>query len=63
MIISFVLSRSVSLVGERERKLLKDIVKLAKTPVKSRIVPPGAKTVACICLLFSVGLSNQWEVL
>ncbi|XP_029200522.2 probable ATP-dependent RNA helicase DDX27 [Acropora millepora] len=32
--------RSISLVGERERKLLKDIVKLAKTPVKSRIVPP-----------------------
>ncbi|XP_015766933.1 PREDICTED: probable ATP-dependent RNA helicase DDX27 [Acropora digitifera] len=31
--------RSISLVGERERKLLKDIVKLAKTPVKSRIVP------------------------
>ncbi|XP_020611155.1 probable ATP-dependent RNA helicase DDX27 isoform X2 [Orbicella faveolata] len=31
--------RSVSLVGEKERKLLKEIVKLAKTPVKSRIVP------------------------
>ncbi|CAH3041031.1 unnamed protein product [Pocillopora meandrina] len=32
--------RSVSLVGEKERKLLKEIVKSAKTPVKSRIVPP-----------------------
>ncbi|XP_068674830.1 probable ATP-dependent RNA helicase DDX27 isoform X2 [Montipora capricornis] len=31
--------RSVSLVGEKERKLLKEIVKLARTPVKSRIVP------------------------
>ncbi|XP_073234182.1 probable ATP-dependent RNA helicase DDX27 [Porites lutea] len=31
--------RSVSLVGEKERGLLKEIVKLAKTPVKSRIVP------------------------
>lgn len=33
--------RSVSLVGETERKMLKDIVKQAKNPVKSRIVPPG----------------------
>lgn len=56
---SFALSRSISLVGERERKLLKDIVKLAKTPVKSRIVPPGATTVAYIRLLISVWLSNQ----
>ncbi|XP_071785381.1 probable ATP-dependent RNA helicase DDX27 [Asterias amurensis] len=31
--------RAVSLVGERERKLLKDIVKKANNPVKSRIVP------------------------
>jgi len=31
--------RSVSLVGESERKLLKQIVKFAKTPVKSRVVP------------------------
>ena len=33
--------RSVSLVGESERKLLKQIVKFAKTPVKSRVVPAG----------------------
>ncbi|KAM6248807.1 putative ATP-dependent RNA helicase DDX27 isoform 2-T2 [Porphyrio hochstetteri] len=31
--------RSVSLVGEEERKMLKDIVKAAKTPVKARILP------------------------
>ncbi|XP_041081222.1 probable ATP-dependent RNA helicase DDX27 isoform X1 [Polyodon spathula] len=31
--------RSVSLVGEQERKMLKDIVKQAKTPVKARVLP------------------------
>ncbi|KAM9296226.1 putative ATP-dependent RNA helicase DDX27 [Gastrophryne carolinensis] len=31
--------RSVSLVGEEERKLLKDIVKNAQAPVKARILP------------------------
>ncbi|KAH3772588.1 hypothetical protein DPMN_173929, partial [Dreissena polymorpha] len=31
--------RSITLVGEQERKLLKDIVKKAKTPLKTRIVP------------------------
>ncbi|XP_071085295.1 probable ATP-dependent RNA helicase DDX27 [Haliotis cracherodii] len=31
--------RSVTLVGEKERKMLKDIVKKAKTPLKSRVVP------------------------
>ena len=33
--------RSVTLVGEKERKILKDIVKKARNPVKSRIVPQG----------------------
>ena len=33
--------RSVTLVGEKERKLLKEAVKRAKCPVKSRIVPSG----------------------
>lgn len=33
--------RSVSLVGEEERKMLKEIVKTAKTPVKARILPQG----------------------
>ena len=33
--------RSVSLVGEKERKMLKDIVKKATNPVKSRIIPHG----------------------
>ena len=37
------ISRSVSLVGEKERKILKEIVKQAKRPVKSRIIPPGEK--------------------
>ncbi|XP_028667564.1 probable ATP-dependent RNA helicase DDX27 [Erpetoichthys calabaricus] len=31
--------RSVSLVGEQERKMLKEIVKKAKTPVKARVIP------------------------
>ncbi|WAR12864.1 DDX27-like protein [Mya arenaria] len=31
--------RSISLVGEQERKLLKEVVKKAKTPLKTRIVP------------------------
>uniref|UniRef100_A0A8B9KMA0 RNA helicase n=1 Tax=Astyanax mexicanus TaxID=7994 RepID=A0A8B9KMA0_ASTMX len=31
--------RSVSLVGETERKMLKEIVKKAKTPVKARVLP------------------------
>lgn len=31
--------RSVSMVGEQERKLLKEIVKQARTPVKQRILP------------------------
>ena len=47
--------RSVSLVGEKERKLLKEIVKLAKTPVKSRIVPTGEKEIDLYCCyLFSL---------
>ncbi|RUS90789.1 hypothetical protein EGW08_001408 [Elysia chlorotica] len=32
--------RSVTLVGEKERKVLKDVVKLAKAPLKTRIIPP-----------------------
>ena len=31
---------SVSLAGEAERKVVKEIVKRAKNPVKSRIIPP-----------------------
>ena len=33
--------RAVSLCGESERKMLKEIVKQANNPVKSRMVPPG----------------------
>lgn len=36
--------RSVSMVGEQERKLLKEIVKQAKTPVKQRIIPQEVVT-------------------
>nr|XP_043880192.1 probable ATP-dependent RNA helicase DDX27 isoform X2 [Solea senegalensis] len=32
--------RSVSLVGESERKMLKDVVKTAKNSVKARVLPP-----------------------
>lgn len=31
--------RSVTLVGEQERKMLKEVVKNAKTPLKTRIIP------------------------
>lgn len=33
--------RSISLVGENERQLLKDILKTCKVPAKMRIVPQG----------------------
>lgn len=33
--------RSVSLIGESERRMLKDIIKQSKTAVKSRTVPHG----------------------
>ena len=33
--------RSVTLIGEKERKVLKELMKQAKVPVKSRIVPQG----------------------
>ncbi|XP_041453947.1 probable ATP-dependent RNA helicase DDX27 [Lytechinus variegatus] len=36
--------RSVSLAGEKERKMLKELVKRAKNPVKSRIIPQGVVT-------------------
>ncbi|KAH9491632.1 putative ATP-dependent RNA helicase ddx27 [Bulinus truncatus] len=36
--------RSVSLVGEKERKILKEIVKQAKTPLKTRIIPQDVIT-------------------
>lgn len=32
---------SVSLAGENERKILKEVVKAAKQPVKQRIIPMG----------------------
>ena len=36
--------RSVSLVGEGERKLLKELVKKAKIPAKSRVIPQEVVT-------------------
>lgn len=46
--------RAVSLVGEKERKMLKDIVKRARRPLKSRIVPQGKfiESTACIDISF-----------
>ena len=35
---TYISCRSISLVGEAERKLLKEIVKQARNPVKSRVV-------------------------
>lgn len=34
------LGRSITLAGEQERKLMKDIVKQSKGPVKNRVIPP-----------------------
>ena len=36
--------RSVSIIGEGDRKLFKEIVKKARHPVKNRILPPGTTT-------------------
>jgi superfamily II DNA/RNA helicase len=33
--------RSISLVTENDRWLVKDIIKSSKTPVKSRVIPTG----------------------
>ena len=38
------LGRAISLLGEKERKLLKEIVKRAQYPVKSRAIPPEVVT-------------------
>ena len=46
----------MSLVGEKERKLLKEIVKSAKTPVKSRIVPPGKNVFRFFFFFLTSGL-------
>ncbi|XP_062500665.1 probable ATP-dependent RNA helicase DDX27 [Corticium candelabrum] len=32
--------RSITLVGEQDRQMLKEVVKHARTPVKSRVIPP-----------------------
>lgn len=47
--------RSITLVGEKERKILKEIIKQAKTPVKSRIIPPGEEASTSDILAGSVG--------
>ncbi|XP_055891864.1 probable ATP-dependent RNA helicase DDX27 [Biomphalaria glabrata] len=36
--------RSVTLVGEKERRILKEVVKQAKTPLKTRIIPQDVIT-------------------
>lgn len=35
--------RAVSLAGESDRKLLKEVVKDAPCPVKSRVIPQGKR--------------------
>lgn len=37
------IGRSVSLVGDQERKVLKEIIRKAKTPVKQRVVDPQVR--------------------
>jgi ATP-dependent RNA helicase DDX27 len=32
---------AISLVGEQDRKLMKQVAKSATNPVKARIIPPG----------------------
>lgn len=52
----------MSLVGEKERKLLKEIVKLAKTPVKSRIVPPGERNSFLYSVAHIVSSEDKFNV-
>lgn len=35
---------AVSLVGENDRKLMKQVAKAATNPVKARIIPPGEQS-------------------
>ena len=37
----FLIRRSITLVGEKERKVLKEVVKNAKFPVKNRVISSG----------------------
>ena len=46
--------RAVSLVGEKERKMLKDIVKRARRPLKSRIVPQGTRALYTLLEMWKV---------
>ena len=55
--------RSVSLVGEQERNIMKEVVKHAKTALKRRTVPPGsvrsltsspAKKCCLLCSVWSI---------
>ena len=39
--------RSITLVGEQDRKVLKEVVKHARAPVKSRIIPAGQEN-SCV---------------
>lgn len=51
--------RSVTLVGEKERKLLKAVVKQAKNAVKLRVIPPGQHYHR---LLAMTSLVVRWEL-
>uniref|UniRef100_A0A671SFM0 RNA helicase n=1 Tax=Sinocyclocheilus anshuiensis TaxID=1608454 RepID=A0A671SFM0_9TELE len=52
--------RSVSLVGETERKMLKEIVKKAKTPVKARVIPQGKDASSCVELNSQLKYIRAW---
>lgn len=45
--------RSVSMVGDQERKILKEIVKKARTPVKQRVIEPQVH-IRCVARKFIV---------
>ena len=48
--------RSVTLVAEKERKLLKEVVKKAITPLKTRIVPQGRSLLLISLLIYLIDL-------
>lgn len=55
---------SVSLAGEYERKIVKEVIKNATTPVKNRIIPQGNVNVPSLSqalpnhLCFNIQLTN-----
>lgn len=56
---SIFVNRSVTLVGEKERKVLKEIVKQARYPVKSRVISQGVISVCLYNKYLNVYRNNQ----